>query len=154
MKAVPIQEHSPELDEKPDARIPTQEEDSKDYQQKRNCKTSANPVHETLRKGSSSKLHAVPAQEQSQEPDEKPNAQIPTQEEESEGYQKKDVSKNNLSTPTQEEGKDEKEFDNKSDDQTPTQEEQTNSISSVEDDDVFENSGIRHSLTLRSDIFY
>lgn len=140
LKAVPIQEHSPELDEKPDARIPTQEEDSKDYQQKRNCKTSANPVHETLRKGSNSKLHAVPAQEQSQVPDEKPNAQIPTQEEESEGYQKKDVSKNNLSTPTQEEGKDEKEFDNKSDDQTPTQEEQTNSISSVEDDDVFENS--------------
>ena len=154
MKAVPIQEHSPELDEKPDARIPTQEEDSKDYQQKRNCKTSANPVHETLRKGSNSKLHAVPAQEQSQEPDEKPNAQIPTQEEESEGYQKKDGSKNNLPTPTQEEGKDEKEYDNKSDDQMPIQEEQTNSISSVEDDEVFENSGIHHSLTLRRDIFY
>ncbi|XP_022792922.1 uncharacterized protein LOC111331953 [Stylophora pistillata] len=122
-KAVPIQEPSKKPDEKLEARTPKQEEYDID-QQKLDSKTSANPV-----------------QEQSQECNEKPDGRIPKQETKSEDNENEDHGKTNLSTPTQEEGKDGNDFDDKPDHQTPTQEEQPNSISSVEDDDeVFENS--------------
>lgn len=122
-KAVPIQEPSKKPDEKLEARTQKQEEYDID-QQKHDSKTSANPV-----------------QEQSQESNEKPDGRIPKQETKSEGNENEDHGKTNLSTPTQEEGKDGNDFDDKPDHQTPTQEEQPNSIFSVEDDDdVFENS--------------
>ena len=94
------------------------------------------PVEETCTQESKSKLCSVPQQEHGEEPDdEKPDARIPSQVEESEDYSKENRDQRKV------EDKDDLDLDNKPDYRMPSQEEQADSIASVGDDDVFECTG-------------